>query len=151
MSNVPRTVAKVRTEESNVARKLPHIASDPAPLREKDLLTLNRRRTQRVLMQVRIRISNSDPNASQFEEQTHTLAVNAHGASILLSASVKNEQRIHLANEATGDKVECIVAYVGQRHDGRAEVGVSFVLPNPHFWHVTFPPHDWTPVGAEGL
>jgi len=24
-------------------------------------------------------------------------------------------------------------------------VGVDFMLPNPMFWHVAFPPRDWTP------
>jgi hypothetical protein len=24
-------------------------------------------------------------------------------------------------------------------------VGVEFMLPNPIFWHVAFPPKDWTP------
>jgi len=25
------------------------------------------------------------------------------------------------------------------------KVGVEFLLPNPTFWHVAFPPRDWTP------
>ena len=103
-----------------------------------------------MLMRVRIRVSNHDADTSKFDEQTHTLAVNAHGASILLSASVKNGQRINLVNEATGGKAECVVAHVGQRHEGRMEIGVSFALPNPNFWRVTFPPQDWTPPGVEG-
>jgi PilZ domain len=114
------------------------------PLREKDLLTLNRRRTHRVLARVPIRVSCNSAQGSQFDEQTHTLAVNAHGASILLSASVKNGQRLKLVNTATGDEAECIVAYIGQQQGDRMEVGVSFVLANPRFWHVSFPPRDWT-------
>ena len=113
-------------------------------LREKDLLTLNRRRTHRVLTRVPIRVSCSSAHASQFDEQTHTLAVNAHGASILLSASVKNGQRLKLVNVATGDEAECIVAYIGQRQADGMEVGVSFVLANPRFWQVSFPPRDRT-------
>jgi len=113
-------------------------------LREKDLLTLNRRRTHRVLTRVPIRVSSNSTHGSQFDEQTHTLAVNAHGASILLLASVKNGQRLKLVNEVTGDKAECIVAYVGQRQADEMEVGVSFVLANPRFWRVSFPPGDWT-------
>jgi hypothetical protein len=113
------------------------------PLRERDLLTLNRRRTQRVLMRVPIRVSGHKTPAANFDEQTHTLAVNAHGASILLFASVKKGQRLKLVNVATEDEAECIIAYVGRRQADRMEVGVSFVLANPRFWHVVFPPHDW--------
>ncbi len=149
MSHVPPTSAKLKAEEGNSAGKLPGLTSDHTPLREKDLLTLNRRRTQRVLMRVRVRVSGHN-GTSQLDEQTHTLAVNAYGASILLSASVKNGQSLKLMNEATGDEAECIIAYVGQRHEGRLEIGVSFVLPNPNFWRVTFPPQNWTPPSGEG-
>jgi hypothetical protein len=47
-------------------------------------------------------------------------------------------------NIATGDRAECIVAYLGQRQGDRLEVGIEFILPNPNFWHVAFPPKDWT-------
>ena len=102
-----------------------------------------------MLMRVLVRVCGHN-GTSQLDEQTHTLAVNAYGASILLSASVKNGQSVNLVNEATGDEAECIIAYVGQRHEGRLEIGVSFVLPNPNFWRVTFPPQNWTPPGVEG-
>jgi PilZ domain-containing protein len=114
------------------------------PLREKELLALNRRRTQRVLMRVPVRLSGQSTHGSQFDEQTHTFSVSAHGASILLFASVKNGQRLKLVNPATGDEAECIVAHVGRRHADRMEVGVFFAFANPKFWHVIFPPQDWT-------
>jgi hypothetical protein len=112
------------------------------PLRERHWLILNRRKTQRVLLRVPVRVS-QHTDASQFEE-THTLALNAHGALILLSASVRKGQRLELLNIATGDMAECIVAHLGQRQGDRMEVGVEFILPNPQFWHVVFPPRDWT-------
>jgi hypothetical protein len=111
------------------------------PLRERHWLILNRRKTQRVLLRVPVRVS-QHTGASQFEE-THTLALNAHGALILLSASVGKGQRLELLNIATGDRAECVVAYLGQRQGDRIEVGVEFILPNPQFWHVAFPPKDW--------
>jgi PilZ domain-containing protein len=112
------------------------------PLRERQWLILNRRKTQRVLLRVPVRVSQHPPT-SRFNEETHTLALNAHGALILLSASVGKGQRLELLNIATGDRAECIVAHVGQREGDRMEVGVEFILPNPHFWHVAFPPKDW--------
>jgi len=112
------------------------------PLRERHWLILNRRKTQRVLVIVPVRVSQHAP-ASHFEE-THTLALNAHGALILLSTSVGKGQRLELLNVATGDRAECIVAYLGQRQGNRIEVGVEFILPNPQFWNVAFPPKDWT-------
>ena len=90
-----------------------------------------------------MRVSVQHTPASDFEE-THTLSLNAHGALILLSASVGKGHRLELLNIATGDRAECIVAHVGQHQGDRIEVGVEFILPNPQFWHVAFPPKDWT-------
>jgi hypothetical protein len=112
--------------------------------RERDWLTLNRRRTQRVLVRVPIRVSAQSGSASQFQEQTHTLAISAHGASIQLLRPVARGEKLELLNIATGDRAECIVAHLGQRHGDSLEVGIEFLLPNPNFWHVAFPPKDWT-------
>jgi hypothetical protein len=114
------------------------------PLRERHWLVLNRRKTQRVLVRVPVRVSVQLAAAAHFDEETHTLSLNAHGASILLSTSVGKGQRLQLLNITTGDKAECIVAHLGQRQGDRMEVGIEFILPNPQFWHVVFPPKDWT-------
>jgi hypothetical protein len=116
------------------------------PLRERDWLSQNRRRTQRVIMRVPVRISGQNSVGSQFEEETHTLAVNANGALIALSISVRKGQVLHLLNVAMGDKAECVVAYLGQRQNDLVEVGIAFRLPNPNFWRVAFPPRDWSRV-----
>ncbi len=114
------------------------------PLRERHWLILNRRKTQRVLVRVPVRVSVRHTPASHSDEEAHTLSVNAHGALILLSTTVGKGQRLELLNIATRDRAECIVAYLGQRQGDRIEVGVEFILPNPHFWHVAFPPKDWS-------
>lgn len=119
-------------------------------LRERDWLVQNRRRTQRVLMRVPVRISGENAVGSQFEEETHTLAVNANGALVVLSAPVKKGQILHLLNVAMGDKAECAVAHLGQRRGELLEVGIAFRLPNPNFWRVAFPPPDWSqPIGPD--
>jgi hypothetical protein len=112
--------------------------------RERDWLTRNRRRTQRVLMRVRVRVSSQGSAPARFDEETHTLAINVHGASIPLSKPVSKGQRLEILNVVTGDKAECVVAYLGQRHGDHMEVGVEFILANPKFWRVAFPPTDWT-------
>ena len=45
-----------------------------------------RRRSQRVLMQVAVRIRGNDAQGHKIEEETETLAINAHGALVLLGA-----------------------------------------------------------------
>jgi hypothetical protein len=121
------------------------------PLRERDWLVQNRRRTQRVIMRVPVRVSGQNAVGSQFEEETHTLAVNANGALVLLSVSVRKGQLLELLNTATGGNAECVVACLSQRQGGLWEVGVAFRLPNTKFWQVAFPPRDWTPPMPEGF
>jgi hypothetical protein len=118
-------------------------------LREKDWHARNRRSTQRVLVRVPVRLSGQNALGTRFQEDTHTHAVNATGALVYLSTSVGKGQRLKLVNTATGDEAECLVAYLRGRPGERLEVGIAFILPNPIFWHVAFPPRDWSPPSAE--
>lgn len=115
------------------------------PLRERDWVVQNRRRSQRVLMRVSVRLSGQNALGSSFQENTHTLSVNTSGALVLLSARVKRRQLLKIVNEQTGDSAECFVAHFGQRKGEFAEVGIAFRLPNPNFWRVAFPSKDWAP------
>jgi PilZ domain-containing protein len=113
--------------------------------RETSWLAANRRRSQRVLMKIPVRVSGRTSSGSHLDEATHTLAVSAHGALIAVSEKVKRGQRLSLSNLQTRSALECVVAHIGKRERDHIQVGVEFMLPNPIFWHVTFPPKDWTP------
>lgn len=108
-----------------------------------------RRRSQRVLMQVGIRVRGKDAQGKDFEEMTETLAVNAHGALILLNARVISGAIIRVKHNKTEEEQECQVAFLGPVRSGRAEVGVEFTSPRPTFWRVAFPPDDWSPKSPE--
>jgi len=112
--------------------------------RETSWLAANRRRSQRVLMTIPVRVS-GNTGAGVFEEEVHTRAISAHGALILLSAQVFRGQRLTLSNVQTKAALECVVAHIDRRQRNQPQVGVEFMLPNPMFWHVAFPPKDWTP------
>jgi len=96
-------------------------------------------------MKMPVRVSGQNVLRSPFEEETHTQAISAHGASILLSTQVYKGQRLSLSNVQTRAALECVIAHIGRRKGGHIQVGVEFTLPNPMFWHVAFPPKDWTP------
>src|SRR5260370_20082105 len=108
-----------------------------------------RRRSQRVLMPVPIRIRGKDAQAKDFEEHTETLAINAHGALVLLTARVTSGSAVHMRHSKTQEEQECHVAFLGPVRSGRAEVGLEFTAPRPAFWRVAFPPEDWTPYRPE--
>ena len=108
-----------------------------------------RRRSQRVLMQVGIRVRGKDAQGQDFEEMTETLAINAHGALILLNVRVISGAIIQMKHNKTEEEQECHVAFLGPVRSGRAEVGVEFTSPHPTFWRVAFPPDDWSPKSPE--
>src|SRR4029077_3396127 len=116
-----------------------------AESRETSWLAANRRRSQRVLMTIPVRVSGRTGAGSPFEEETHTRAISAHGALILVSTQVHRGQRLTLSNVQTKAALECVVAHIERHQGGYPHVGVEFTLPNPMFWHVAFPPKDWTP------
>jgi PilZ domain-containing protein len=116
-----------------------------AESRELSWLAANRRRSQRVLMKLPVRISGQAGAASSFEEVTYTLAISAHGALIVVTAPVYRGQRFTLSNVQTNAALECVVAHVDRAPGEQTKVGVEFMLPNQTFWRVAFPPKDWTP------
>src|SRR5882672_3459688 len=118
-----------------------------AESRESSWLAANRRRSQRVLMHIPVRISDQAAagTSSLFEEETHTLAISAHGALIVVTSPVYRGQRFTLSNVQTKASLECVVVHVDRSSGDQIQVGVDFMLPNSRFWGVAFPPNDWTP------
>ena len=116
-----------------------------AESRETSWLAANRRRSQRVLMNIPVRISGQTGISSPFEEETHTLSISAHGALIVATSPVHRGQRLTLSNMQTKAALECVVAHIDSSSGDQIKVGVEFMLPNSRFWRVTFPPRDWTP------
>src|SRR6267154_932802 len=111
-----------------------------AESRETSWLAANRRRSQRVLMTIPVRVSGQNVLGSPFEEETHTRAISAHGALILVSTRVYRGQRLTLSNVQAKAALECVVAHIDRHQSDHPQVGVEFMLPNPMFWHVAFPP-----------
>ena len=97
-----------------------------AESREISWLAANRRRSQRVLMKIPVRVSGQAGAALFFEEDTHTLAISAHGALMLVAAPVYRGQRFTLSNVQTNAALECVVVHV-DKVAGRPNSGGSRV------------------------
>jgi len=100
-------------------------------------------------MQVAVRIRGEDVQGKNIEEETETLAINAHGALVLMKARVTSGSKVLLQHKRTQEEQECHVAFLGPVRAGKAEIGLEFSSPRPAFWRVAFPPEDWTPRHPE--
>lgn len=112
-------------------------------------VTATQRRSQRVLLSVRLVVSGKRKNEMPFTEPTSTLIVNAHGGLILLKEVVSVGQVLTLKHSRTNEEISCTVMNISPRAGAPAEVGVEFGKPSPSFWRVSFPPEDWTPHNAD--
>jgi hypothetical protein len=120
-----------------------------AASRETSWLAANRRRTQRIFLQLPVRVTAPAGGLQEFQEEVNTVSISALGALVLLESPVKKGQPLILANIKTGSSVECIVTYIGEPAGKFVQVGMSFVLPNSKFWPVSFPPKDWTSQNSD--
>jgi hypothetical protein len=107
--------------------------------------TDNRRRGRRLTLAFPVQVSGNANNGKAFVEATNTMTISPYGASFLLCAAMDKGQRLSISNLSTNAVLECLVISVLQNGGDRREVGVSFLMPDPSFWRVAFPPLDWSP------
>jgi len=104
---------------------------------------LQKRRSQRIGVNVRVVVCRSPTDGPQFFENTQTLVVSAHGALMALVDKVAPKQRLLVQNVESGEQQECRVVYVEKELMGPPRVAVEFTRPLPSFWRIAFPPGDW--------
>ena len=102
----------------------------------------NRRRSQRVLLQVAVLVRTDMPGGKRLQIQAFTLVVNAHGALIALAMNVHPNELLAIKNSNSAEVKQSRVVLVGEGAS-RSEVAIEFTEPAPRFWHIDFPPADW--------
>jgi hypothetical protein len=103
----------------------------------------NRRRSQRLFLQVPVVVEGQLANKSNFSETTKTIVLNAHGALVELEAALEAGQTVTLRNARTKEQEESTVKLVTPGESGKFNVALEFKNPSPSFWHISFPPDDW--------
>jgi PilZ domain len=104
----------------------------------------DRRRSHRVFISMPILVRGK--HAGQpFEEQTQTISVSAHGGLLRVAAKLTRGQAVSIVNAKTAEELPCTVTSLGQKENGKTEVGVEFTEASPLFWRIAFPPEDWDP------
>jgi PilZ domain len=101
------------------------------------LTSEERRRAQRVLLRVPVRLSVAGKKQA-IEGATHT--VSATGALIILPEALQQGTKFVLENATTQKKIDAHVARPPQFSPEGSLVAVEFASPSPNFWNVFFPP-----------
>ncbi len=105
--------------------------------------TQNRRRSQRVLLQVAVLIVGETSEGSRVRAQAFTQVVNAHGGLLDAPFRMTAGQRLTLVNPHTGKEVSCHIIRLDKPSDGCFPTAFEFDEPSPYFWPISFPPTDW--------
>ena len=107
------------------------------------------RRSQRVCLTLGVEVFRHQGDERGAGERTKTLTVSAHGALLLLNTPVVIGDSLTLRNLTTKTELRCRVVNQTIGLQGVPEVGVEFLKPSRNFWHIAFPPEDWSPRGPE--
>src|SRR5260370_16495277 len=100
----------------------------------------NRRRSERVMLQVPVVVQVKTRDGKEVREETQTVVVNAHGGLLKLRMEVKAGQPILLINEKSKVQQGCRVVRVETSAAGLSAVAFEFDQPPPPFWPILFPP-----------
>jgi len=102
----------------------------------------DRRRTDRILAPVRIRVIGNDTRGVSFAEETVTVTFNQHGAKISLTHSLLPDDILLVKNLENGIEEEFrVVGALQQVFGDRREWGVEALNPDSGIWGVAFVPN----------
>jgi hypothetical protein len=102
-----------------------------------------RRRSERLLLDVSLIVRGESKENKAFQEKTFTISVSAHGTLLVLATNLTLGQTLLLSNPQTRDEVEGRVVRFGSPYGGLAQVGIEFLQPVPEFWPVESLPDSW--------
>ena len=104
---------------------------------------INRRRSERVMLQMKITVIAEDVERKSHQEEALTLVVNAHGGLLKMRMEMQIGQPMLLVNPQKSVEQNCRVVRVEDTSPEYFSVAFEFDQPNPKFWPVVFPPSDW--------
>jgi hypothetical protein len=109
----------------------------------------DRRRSQRLFLDVSLIIRGESAERKVFLEPTFTISVSAHGALVVMSTKVALGQTLFLRKPGTQKEMECKVTRFGPRYGNQAQVGINFTQPTLTFWPAVFAPKSWKSVATQ--
>jgi hypothetical protein len=110
----------------------------------------NRRRSPRVKSRIAVTIRIQSAHKPSRSEKSHTMAISAHGALVLLAGAVEVNEMVVLSNGDSGEELLCRVTSLGDTFMGKTQVALEFIMPAPNFWGRAYLPKDRKPGGGAG-
>jgi hypothetical protein len=95
-------------------------------------------------MRLRVVVAGKDRDRKRFREACETVVISAHGALMVLKASVDDGAQLVITNPFTQEEQESRVVYLGDESSKGQRVGIEFLTPAPHFWGMEFTQPDWS-------
>jgi PilZ domain len=117
-----------------------HLRVLTAWIMESAWLAADRRKNQRIALNVPVILMGNDAIGRSFTEEVQTLKVSADGCSLQLATPLNKGQYVTLLHGRTKAMAECMIVRTEQSSVTRLDVGMTFLLPNRKFWQVNFPP-----------
>lgn len=109
----------------------------------------NRRRSERLLLTVPIRVEGTDSKGEKFQEATRTLVINRHGARIELKRPVAPGQPLRIVNLGSNREAEFrVVGRTAPLKEAAGEWGVECHDEKKNIWGIDFPPLDGESGGS---
>lgn len=103
----------------------------------------NRRRRQRVMLQVAVPIKAKMPEGNRVPAQAFALVMNAHGGLLDAPFRMIPSQRITFVKPHSAKEAACRVVLVEEPSGGCFATAFEFDKRSPQFWPISFPPLDW--------
>jgi hypothetical protein len=108
------------------------------------------RRSERILLRIPIEVAGTGADGKPFKEKTCTLAINRHGARIVLNQALQPDARLNITNHQNA--MSCafrVVMSTGHTLGEGSEWGVECLNPGINFWGIFFPTKSAIPPAQE--
>jgi len=107
-----------------------------------------RRRSQRIMVQVAVLLGIETPNQERPGTLGFTTWVNAHGGLLESPVRIRPGQRITLVIPQSGKEARCRVLQVQRASEESFATVFEFDRQSPEFWPIASPPLDWAVVAS---
>jgi len=99
-----------------------------------------RRRGERVLLRIPLKVHSVDPGGPHINEEAVAVVVSRYGALIRLSAAPKVGATLEVLNGFSQEVEKFRVVWASaEMREGRHDIGVELIVKRENFWGIRFP------------